>query len=154
LELADCLQSDLSIGEIGEFVRVFREKKSRVVPLSSNLVELIKIFSSFRLLDTILCLHLDSCLFGEYLYRFSEVDLLDLHQEIDRTTSLATGEAMSNILGRRDDKRGTFFTMKRAESLVVDSCLLGRYIPIDDIEYLDARFDVLGEGQGEIKNKK
>jgi hypothetical protein len=61
---------------------------------------------------------------------------------------------MGNILGRRDNKRGTFFSMKWTESLVVDSCLLGRYIPIDDIEYLDARFDVLGEGQGEIKNKR
>lgn len=37
--------------------------------------------------------------------------------------------------------------MKWAESLVIDTCLLGRYIPIDDIEYLDARFDVLGERQ-------
>jgi hypothetical protein len=54
---------------------------------------------------------------------------------------------MSNILGRRYDKRGTLFTMKWAESLVIDTCLLGRYIPIDDIKYLDTRFDVLGERQ-------
>ncbi len=38
--------------------------------------------------------------------------------------------------------------MKRAESLVVDTCLLGRYISIDDIEYLDARFDVLSDCHG------
>ena len=53
--------------------------------------------------------------------------------------------------------------MKRAESLVVDTCLLGRYISIDDIEYLDARFDVLSDCHGGVslldfsgflKNKK
>jgi hypothetical protein len=54
---------------------------------------------------------------------------------------------MSNILGRRDDKRGAFFTMKWTESLIVDTCLLGGYIPIDDIKYLYARFDVLRERQ-------
>jgi hypothetical protein len=37
--------------------------------------------------------------------------------------------------------------MKWAKSLIVDACLFGRYIPIDDIEYLDTRFDVLGERQ-------
>ncbi len=37
--------------------------------------------------------------------------------------------------------------MKRTESLVIDSRLLGRYISIHDIEYLDAGFDVLGERQ-------
>jgi hypothetical protein len=37
--------------------------------------------------------------------------------------------------------------MKRTESLIVDACLLGRYISVHDIEDLDAGFDVLGERQ-------
>jgi hypothetical protein len=37
--------------------------------------------------------------------------------------------------------------MKRTESLIIDTCLLGGYIPIHDIEDLDARFDVLSERQ-------
>lgn len=35
--------------------------------------------------------------------------------------------------------------MKRAESLIIHSCLLGLDIAVDDIQDLDARFDVLCE---------
>ena len=38
--------------------------------------------------------------------------------------------------------------MKRAESLVVDSSLLRLDVAIHDIEDVDTRFDLLGEGQG------
>ena len=114
-----------------------------MIPLCCLLVEPIEILASLRLLSTILCLHLDSSLFCEYLDRLSEVDLLDLHEKVDRSSSLATREAMSNVFGRRYDKWWTLLIVKRTESLVINTCLLGRYIPIDDIEYLDTRFDVL-----------
>ena len=120
-----------------------------MIPLSCFFVELVEILASLRLLDRELSLHLDTCLLREYRDRLSEVYLLDLHEEVDRTSSLTTREAMGNILGRRDDERWTLLIVKWAESLVVDACLLGRYISIDDIEYLDARFDVLSESHGE-----
>lgn len=39
--------------------------------------------------------------------------------------------------------------MKRTESLVIDSCLLGGNVAIHDIENLYTRLDVLGERQEE-----
>ena len=134
-----------------------------MVPLCCLLVESIEILASLSLLWTILCLHLDSCLLCQDLDRLSEVDLLDLHEEIDRSSSLATREAVGYIFGGRYDKRWRLLTMKGTESLVVDTCLLGRYISIDDIEYLDTGFDVLSDCHvgmslldfsGFLKNKK
>ena len=75
-----------------------------MIPFCGLLVEPIEILASLSLLWTILCLHLDSCLLCQDLDRLSEVDLLDLHEEVDRSSSLATREAVSNILGGRYDE--------------------------------------------------
>ena len=75
-----------------------------MIPFCCLFVELVEILASLRLLSIVLCLHLDSCFFCQDLDRFSEVDLLDLHEEVDRSSSLTTGEAVSNILGWRYDE--------------------------------------------------
>jgi hypothetical protein len=139
--------------EIVERSLILREEERLMIPESRITIESIDISTTLGSFLFIVSLELDSCLLGEDSYRLTELDLLDLHQEIDRTTSLATGETMGNIFLWGYDEWWRLLLMKRAESLVVDSCLLGLDISVDDIQDLDAGFDILGERQKEWKVK-
>lgn len=147
LELSDRLIWDFSLLQIFEIALVLLFPQSFMIPLWCRTIESIYISSCIGFLFLEVCLELDSCLLGEYPYRFTEFDLLHLHDKFDRTTSLPTRETVSDIFLWRDDKWRGLLRVKRAECLIVHSCLLHIYIPPDDIEDTDSRFDVLGERQ-------
>ena len=116
-----------------------------MIPFWSHTIECIYITSSIWTFFLKIRLHFDSCFFREYRYRFTEVDLLYLHQKFQWTTSFSTRKTMSNILLRRYDKWRWFLTMKRAECFIVDTRFFHIHISPDDIEDIDTRFDVLRE---------
>lgn len=145
LEFLDRLDGDLTIEEVVQVFLILSLEETRVIPEGRLAIECIDILSFFLTLTHEVRLHLDPCLLRKDRNCFSEVDLLDLHEKSYRSPSLPTGETVSNILLGRDNKGWGLLTMKWAESLVVDSCLLRLDISIHDIEDVDTRFDLLGE---------
>ena len=147
LEFLYRIMGDLAVCEVVEVFLILFVIESFVIPCCGRTIEGIYISSCISLLFLEIIFELDSCLFREDGYRFAKVDLLDLHKEIYRSTSLPTRETVCDIFLWRDDERRRFLTMKGAESFIVDSSFLGLHIAIHNIEDRDAGFDVLSERQ-------
>lgn len=95
---------DIAIEKIVEIFLVLRFIESLMVPASRLAIECVDISSLCLALFLEIGLQFDACFFRQDRDRFLELDFFDLHEEIDRTTSLSTGETVSNIFLRRNDK--------------------------------------------------
>lgn len=79
-------------------------EEGSIVPRCRITVECINITSLLLTFLHEVRLHLDPCLFCQYRNRLSEIDLLHLHEKSDRSSSFPTGEAVTDVLLRRDDE--------------------------------------------------
>lgn len=145
LEFLDGINWNFSVCNVGKCRAIFWEKNSLMIPFCSFLIEFIEILSTLTLLNRKLGFHFYPSLFRKNCNSLPEIDFLNFHEEINRTSTFSTRETMSNILGWRYNKRRTLFIMKRAESLVIYSSLLCWYISINDIKYLNTGFDILSK---------
>ena len=75
-----------------------------MIPCCRITVESIDITSLLLTLAHEVRLHLDPCFLRENRGCLSEIDLLNLHEKSDRSASLPTGEAVTDVLLRRDDE--------------------------------------------------
>ncbi len=149
LKGADRLDRESSTCHIGELVRIVRMKELFVVGSRDKFIEIIDIGTVFSSFFVVVRLELDSGFFGEHLYRLSELDLFDLREKLDRTSSFMTRKTVGDIFGRRDHERWSFLTMKRTTRLVVGSGFLHLDIATDEIYDVDLGVDLSRNRHGE-----
>ena len=93
--------------------------------------------------------HLHAGVMGEVLDRVDEAQAGVLHDETDGAAVGAAAEAMVELLGRADRKRGRLFRMERAAGRVVGAGLLQRDIALHHVDDVDAGQQFLDEGLGD-----
>lgn len=121
-----------------------------MVKLGRDAVHIVDVTRLLPALVVVVGLELDSRLLREHLECLAVLDLLDLHEELDRSSPVMTPETISDILRRRDHERRRLLAMKRAECLVVGPRLFHLEVPTGDIHDTQAGFYVLGDGHGVV----
>ena len=92
-------------------------------PLIDNEHALADIAKLFLPLGQLTFLDLDPIFLGKITQGIEIADLLMFHDEMNRRSTLTTGEALTDILGRRNIKGGRLIRMKRTKTDVVDAPL-------------------------------
>src|SRR5439155_24983759 len=90
--------------------------------------------------------HFHADRFGEIPHRFDIAKALVLDEEGDRVSVSTATEAVIELLGRADGKRGRLLGVERAAGRVVRSALLQRDVALDHFDDVDAMEQFLLEG--------
>lgn len=146
LESADGVFGDATSGEVFELRVMLREENRIMVKIGRDAVHVVHVAPLLAPLVVKIGLELDSRLLSEDLERLAELDLLDLHEESDRSTAVMAPKTVRQIFGRRDHERWRLLAMERTERLIVGPRLLHLQIASGDVHDIDAGFDVLGDG--------
>ena len=89
---------------------------------------------------------------GEIFDRIDEFEAVVVHQELDRRTMRAAAEAVIELLGWADRKRGRAFVVERATRRVVATGALQRHARLDHLDDVDAREQVIDEAVGDARH--
>src|SRR5260221_1429621 len=117
------------------------------IVIAGALHDLVQVRSAFGFLYARLEIrHLHADRFGEILYRFDVAKALVFDEEGDGVSVHAAAEAVIELLGRADGKRGRLLGVERAAGRVVRPALLQRDAALDHVHDVDAMEQFLLEG--------
>ncbi len=93
--------------------------------------------------------HLHALLAGELFDGVGELEAVILHDKADGVAVGATAETVIELLLLADGKRGAFFVMKRAASLVVLTGFFQPHSRVDQLDYVCACEQIVDKGLGD-----
>ena len=139
LELADNVVAKTALAEIGfthgHAIYMVVKQVDEIVarPFVEHKQALALGGLRFLLVGELALLDFNTILLGQPFESLGIAHLLVLHDEMDHVAALAAGEALAQLLGRRNHETGSLLVVERAQTLIVDTGLAQGHKFLDDI---------------------